>query len=121
MESLLRLAIARAGLPEPEVNAVILDESGSFVAFGDLVYRTHGVVVEYDGDHHRTDADQYTKDVDRLWRIERLGWRVLRLNSTHMRNNAAEATRRIRLTLASPYESSRIAVPFGDGTAIRAN
>lgn len=66
LETVLRLAILRAGLPEPQVNARIVDGTGTFVAFGDLVYRHHSVVVEFDGDQHRSDHAQYAKAVRRV-------------------------------------------------------
>ncbi|WP_305003843.1 hypothetical protein [Antiquaquibacter soli] len=37
-ETRIRLVLLRAGLPEPQVNAVIADADGRFVALGDLVY-----------------------------------------------------------------------------------
>jgi hypothetical protein len=101
METSLRLAIMRSGLPEPLVNPPICDERGEFVAFGDLVFAERRIVVEYDGDHHRADRDQYYGDTDRLWRLERLGWRVVRINRTHMFENAREAVSRVRQTLAA--------------------
>lgn len=101
METTIRLAIVRAGLPEPSINAALADSAGAFVAFGDLVYERAGIVIEYDGEHHRTDPAQYAADVDRLWRIEQLGWRVIRLNRTHLHGGAAEAVRRVRAALAS--------------------
>lgn len=100
METILRLAIIRAGLPEPLVNYQILTGEGEVVAHGDLVYPQARVVIEYDGDHHRTDARQYHLDVDRLWKIQSLGWKVVRINSTHLASDAAEAVRRIRLAFS---------------------
>lgn len=99
METLLRLAIVRGGLPEPFVNYVICGPGGRTIAHGDLVFPDERVVVEYDGDHHRTDAEQYRIDVDRLWAIDSLGWRVIRINRSHMRNNAREALTRIATAL----------------------
>lgn len=99
METTLRLGIVRAGLPEPAVSPPLADRAGAFVAFGDLVYEREGIVIEYDGEHHRLDPAQYAADVDRLWRIESLGWRVIRLNRSHVRDGAAEAVRRIRAAL----------------------
>jgi very-short-patch-repair endonuclease len=96
MESLLRIAVVRSGLPEPDVNYSILDRKGRFVAFGDLVFPLSGVVVEYDGDHHRHDPEQYAADIDRLWRIEQSGWTVVRINKTHLANDSHEALARIR-------------------------
>jgi hypothetical protein len=96
METTLRLAIIRAGLPEPEVNWAILDVAGTFQGFADLAFPRFRVLVEYDGDHHRTDPDQYFTDVDRLWMFQTLGWRIVRVNKTHP---IAEAIRRIRTAL----------------------
>lgn len=78
-ETLVRLAIAEAGLPEPELNVDVLAANGSFIGRGDMVYRRYRVVVEYDGDQHRTDTRQYDHDVGRLDRFAAHGWRVVRL------------------------------------------
>ncbi|WP_139230625.1 MULTISPECIES: DUF559 domain-containing protein [unclassified Leifsonia] len=99
METVLRLAIVRAGLPEPQVNHPIADGSGRIVASGDLVFPAARLVVEYDGDHHRTDAVQYQTDIDRVYRIESLGWTVVRISKMHMRDGANEALARIRQAL----------------------
>ena len=58
-------------------------------------------MIEYDGDHHRTDPIQYQTDIDRLFLIESLGWRVLRVTKEHMREDAREAIARVRSALAS--------------------
>ncbi|GAB3577836.1 hypothetical protein GCM10027406_13000 [Leifsonia lichenia] len=100
METVLRLALVRAGLPEPLVNPPLTDAAGAFVAFGDLVYERDGIVIEYDGEQHRLDAAQYAADVDRLWRIESLGWRVIRVNRSHLRDGGVEAVRRVRAALS---------------------
>lgn len=99
MESVLRLAIVRSGLPEPSVNYAVLTREG--VLHGDLAFPAARVIVEYDGDHHRTDDAQYHHDVDRLWRLQDAGWHVVRINRTHMSAGAAEALRRIRSALVS--------------------
>ncbi len=77
-ETVLRLALQRAGLPEPEVNGEIVTSAGRF--HGDLVYRSARVAVEYDGEHHRTDDRQFSIDVDRLDSIMAARWRVLRVD-----------------------------------------
>jgi very-short-patch-repair endonuclease len=101
METVLRLALVSAGLPEPAVNYQILGHGGQVAAHGDLVYPEARLVVEYDGEQHRTDARQYHLDVDRLWRIRSLGWEVVRLNKSHLIGHASEAVRRVRLALSS--------------------
>lgn len=100
METTLRLAIVRSGLPEPSINHVIDIGSGR-TAHLDLAYPNHLVAIEYDGDHHRTDDRQYHLDGDRLWRIEKRGWRIVRINRSHMGHSAEEAVRRVRDALTS--------------------
>ncbi|WP_395729522.1 endonuclease domain-containing protein [Nakamurella sp.] len=78
-ETLVRLAIVEAGLPEPEINIDVRAADGTFIGRGDMVYRRYRVIVEYDGDHHRTDTRQYDRDVGRLDLFAAHGWRVVRL------------------------------------------
>lgn len=99
MESRLRLAIVRGGLPEPLVNYVIAGPARTYHL--DLAYPHCRLAVEYDGDHHRTDRAQYRLDIDRLWQIEAQGWRVIRINASHLADGAHEAVRRIRAALPS--------------------
>ncbi|WP_426624057.1 DUF559 domain-containing protein [Leifsonia sp. McL0607] len=98
METVLRLALVDAGLPEPVVNRPIRIGSG-IELHGDLVYVERRVVVEYDGDHHRTEARQYNRDIDRIWALEAAGWRVIRVNRSHLDNRAALAVARVRAAL----------------------
>ncbi|GAA1964630.1 hypothetical protein [Agromyces allii] len=76
-ETLARLALLRAGLPEAEPNGVIELRSGRRTR-GDLVFRTYKVLVEYDGEHHRLDLGQWTTDVTRLNDLAADGWLVIR-------------------------------------------
>jgi len=101
METVLRLAIVRAGLPEPRVNHQIDIGAEGRVAHLDLAYPDLRIAIEYDGDHHRTDARQFHIDGDRLWRIESRGWQIVRVNRSHMADNAREAVRRVRLARSS--------------------
>ena len=78
-ESLLRLAIRDAGLPEPDVNVDVFDVRGRFLGRADLVYRKWRVIVEYDGDQHGTDTRQFDKDVLRLEGFTSAGWAVVRV------------------------------------------
>jgi very-short-patch-repair endonuclease len=78
-ETLLRLLMMRAGLPEPEVNVEIRDAAGRLLGRGDLVYREWRVIVEYDGEGHRTSSRQYERDETRLEDFARAGYRVVRI------------------------------------------
>ena len=80
METRARLLFERAGLPEPELNAdIFLD--GQWIARPDFVWRDQRVVVEYDGDHHRTDARQWRNDVYRRQLLEDAGWTFVQLTA----------------------------------------
>lgn len=75
-ESRLRVRIVLAKLPPPEVNAVVLDHLGGFLAEGDLVWRAQRVFVEYDGELHRSEQ-QRRKDAVRRNQLQQQGWLVL--------------------------------------------
>lgn len=85
METRARLAFGRAGLPEPELNAEVFAEDGHFIARVDFLWREARVIVEYEGDHHRTDRRQWQSDIARVRLLEALGWRVIRITSADLR------------------------------------
>ncbi|SFR69871.1 hypothetical protein SAMN05428970_0806 [Agromyces sp. CF514] len=90
-ESLARLSLVRAGLPEPELVAILHLRSGRSTK-GDLVFRRHRVLVEYDGDQHRTDDRQWATDVSRLNDLVADGWIVIRMTK---RMSRAELVARV--------------------------
>ena len=98
-ETLVRLAIGNVGLPEPEVNVTIRDARGRFIGRGDLVYRQWRVIVEYDGEQHRTDTKQFDRDVARLDDFVAHGWRVVRIVGRSFFGNPAESMERVRRAL----------------------
>lgn len=100
-ETHLRLLIARSGLPEPEPGGTVRDSQGAFVARVDLLYRELRVIVEYDGEQHRTDARQYEKDLRRLEHLRALGWTVVVVRSSGLYRHPAETVRRIAAALRS--------------------
>jgi hypothetical protein len=100
MESVVRLLLVDAGLPEPAVNLPITVADG-LTLHGDLVYPGQRVIVEYDGDHHRTDRRQYELDIDRIWALQRAGWTVVRLNRSHLAGGRRTAIARVRDALTA--------------------
>ena len=80
-ESLLRLLILRAGLPEPAINIDVTDATGRRLGRADLVYPEWRTIVEYDGDQHRTDAGQYDRDITRVEDFAGADWSVVRVRS----------------------------------------
>lgn len=94
-ETRCRLALTRAGLPEPELNAEIVLSDGTRV-HGDLVYRHQRVLLEYEDDGHRTDETQWNRDLDRYNRLSESGWTVVRVSK---RMPEAELIRTVRRLL----------------------
>lgn len=84
MESLARMMVVDAGLPEPVICGTVLDDNGRWVAESDLVFPEFKLVLEYDGDGHRTDRKRFLNDIDRRQRIEEAGWTVIQLTVRHV-------------------------------------
>lgn len=76
-ETFLRLLMVRSGFPEPQTNCDIPLPAGTKRVRGDLVYFEYRVLVEYDGQQHRTDDVQYNRDVERLHDLRAAGWIVI--------------------------------------------
>ncbi len=97
-ESLLRLAIVWAGLPEPELNVPIIDHFGKRHHEPDLSYRKYRVGIEYEGEHHG-EEEQIVRDIGRSERYAALGWTEVRISKRHMVNDAKPAVTKIRNAL----------------------
>jgi hypothetical protein len=102
-ETLLRLLLIRAGLPEPELNSDIHDAAGRFLGRGDLVYRAARVIVEYDGDHHRNSKEQYENDIMRLERFRDADWIVVQVRDRGLFVNADQTIARVRRALTRAF------------------
>lgn len=90
-ETFTRLVLVGSGLPEPALNVWITDATGCAFARVDLLFERERVVVEYEGDHHRTDRRQFRKDIERTRRLEALGYRVIRVTAADLGTPAARA------------------------------
>ncbi|QWT23276.1 DUF559 domain-containing protein [Subtercola sp. PAMC28395] len=99
-ETLLRLLLVDAGMPSPEVNPEIEDARGEVIGRADLVFRQQRVIVEYDGDQHRTDTKQYEKDMTRLQRFHLAQWSVLRVRQNGLFIDPASTVRSVASALA---------------------
>ncbi|MDJ0348089.1 DUF559 domain-containing protein [Cryobacterium sp. PH29-G1] len=76
-ETFLRLFLIVCGFPEPETNRDIPLPRGKRRVRGDLVYFRYKVLVEYDGEQHRTDDVQHNRDAERLHDLREAGWLVI--------------------------------------------
>lgn len=98
-ETRLRLALAYAGLPEPELNVPTVLGAG-VVRQPDLSYPEQKVAVEYDGEVH-SEADQIVRDIAREEDFVRSGWLVVRISKIHMKNEAKAAVAKVGRALRS--------------------
>lgn len=98
-ETDLRLAIMRAGLPDPELDFTVVDATGRVIGFTELAYPRWRLLLEYEGDHHRTDRAQWHRDVEKHATCADLGWTVLRFTSAHVYPSPRPAIVRIRTAL----------------------
>lgn len=98
-ESRLRLILQNAGLRVARINHVVTDRFGEFVARTDFHLDDLNVVLEYQGDYHRTTVGQWRSDMTRRSKIEATGPRVMELNADDLRD-PIELVARIRALAA---------------------
>lgn len=80
-ETITRLELRRAGVPEPWCNVPVLIDDGDAVA-PDVAFWPAGMVLEVEGDQHRVDRAQWLVDLDRYNRFQRRDIEVHRLTVT---------------------------------------
>ncbi len=79
METLWRLLIIDAGIPEPRYDEPVFDRHGGWLATPDDQWPEVRVATEYEGLHHFEDARQWRRDIFRKELMEDEDWRVLRI------------------------------------------
>ncbi|HEY5820987.1 MAG TPA: DUF559 domain-containing protein [Propionibacteriaceae bacterium] len=83
-ETRLRLCLVLAGLPTPECNVTLGDDI-YVIGRVDLLLEAYKLILEYDGDQHRTDRRQWNLDLDRDDAFDDLGYLTIRVTSARMR------------------------------------
>lgn len=87
-ESELRALVRLSGLPPVRSN-VRIARDGRTVARVDLLFEAYGEVLEYQGDHHRTDLRQWRRDRTRESELESLGYHVTEVTAADLADAAA--------------------------------
>jgi len=93
-ESLLRLMLVAAGLPEPLIADPTPVDGGRLVLHPDLKLRNWGVVFEYEGDGHR-DRDRWLGDIDRYSLLRAAGWEVIQVTANDVFRDRPKFLRRV--------------------------
>jgi hypothetical protein len=91
LETEYRLDAAAAGLPDAELDVEIHTADGRRIGITEFVYRPFRVLVEIEGDHHRTSRAQWNRDIEKYAAYVAAGWEVVRLTSAHVRGGRAPA------------------------------
>ncbi len=111
-ETLLRLAMLNAGLPEPDLQLKLWSSRNSPSA--DAGYRERRIALQYDGAHHR-DPEQMHSDRRRDKAFEAAGWMVLVFTDEDLADGFQGAVRQIRSALRKAWVDPSIASGFAAG------
>ncbi|GAA3900356.1 hypothetical protein GCM10022382_04190 [Microbacterium invictum] len=95
-ETRIRLAVVRAGLPEPDLDVDVVAADGTPIGYTELAYPRWRLLVEYEGDHHRVSRAQWNRDIEKHAACAAEGLTVIRLTSAHAYPSTGPAVRRIR-------------------------
>ncbi|MET0975558.1 MAG: hypothetical protein ABWX82_07800 [Leifsonia sp.] len=95
-ESLLRLLLVAVGLPEPLIGDPTLVDDGRLTLHPDLKYPQWRIVLEYEGDGHRTVKSRWRGDISRRELFETAEWRVVRVTADDVFVDPANFVRRLR-------------------------
>ena len=99
MESRLRVLLVLAGLPRPQVQVPLRDQSGLFVGRPDLYYPCQRLAIEYDGATHR---ESLAADNRRQNRLVNAGYRLLRFTAADVLSAPHAIVSLVRQALQSP-------------------
>lgn len=99
-ETLMRLLLVNANLPEPTLNHVVRDALGRPVLWPDAAYREFKVSLQYDGQHHGG-ADQHLRDIERQERSLAHGWLEVRISKHDLQGDRPAVVHKVHRALES--------------------
>ena len=98
MESRLRVHLVKHRLPRPELQVPLFDKRGRLLGRADLYYRSHRLVIEYDGGGHR---DRLAEDDRRQNALLSAGYGLLRFTAADLLGTPHLTVARVRAALAA--------------------
>ncbi|MGO4590584.1 endonuclease domain-containing protein [Paenarthrobacter sp. 2TAF44] len=99
-ESLMRLALLNANLPEPQLNHVVRNNLGHAVLWPDAAYLEYRISLQYDGQHHGS-AEQHLRDIERQEKSLALGWLEVRISKHDLQGEWPAVVHKVRRALQS--------------------
>jgi very-short-patch-repair endonuclease len=99
METRLRWLLLEAGLPMPEVQVDLYDDSGNFLGRADLYYPSARLIIEFDGRNHQ---DRLVSDLRRQNALHAAGYNMLRFTSADLYGRPNEIVLLVRAALDKP-------------------
>lgn len=109
METMTRLLMVLAGLPEPAVNHVIRGDDGVVRRRLDMAYAEARLAIEYDGRQHAESTLQWQGDVGRREELDGDGWRMMVLLAKDIYRTPARTIDRLRAVMR------QVGIPVGEG------
>ena len=106
-ESLLRLLLGRAGLPEPLLNVTCFGDDGTELGMPDLAWPKYHVAGQYEGDHHRSQA-QFRSDIRRDERFFDHDWKIVKSSADDLFRRPVDLAERFARRLSAQGWSGRI-------------
>jgi hypothetical protein len=104
-ETIMRLALVRAGLPEPVLNVVLRNGFGHPMVWPDAAYPDQRIALQYDGVHHG-ESEQYLRDIRRQSLTESLGWREIRVQKSDLEGHRPFVVEKVKTALSRPSEAA---------------
>ncbi len=111
-ETITRLVVVRAGLPEPELNEPIITAEGQWLGRPDMKWRKARVLLEYQGREFHDSAEQRAHDAVRYQGFRDDDWRVQEAWNDDV--NSDEARWNLVLTMAELLDVSRDSLDLGN-------
>jgi hypothetical protein len=104
-ETRLRLGLVAYRLPEPQVQVPVMTADG--LRHADLGYPEERVLLEFQGDEHRTSRRRWLRDLTRVQLFQDAGYHVILIGAADLEPNCAPLAARVRRALARGREAAR--------------
>lgn len=100
METRLRLVLVDGGLPAPDLQVDVFDDTGRWIARVDLAYEASKIAIEFDGRATHDADNAFVRDRERQNALVAAGWTVLRYVGRDVYRRSPAIVNQVRAELA---------------------